>query len=157
MKTLLYSLVSLTILILLTAGAKGGVPHFEDYPVSETFKGKSAPIDFSSDPDAIRFRTRLTEGVENGPNFSGHYTVILWGCGTECETIAVVDAKTGAVYFAPFVPAVGVEFHIDSNLFIANPPEDIESVHGSEVPDWLYSEYYKWENNHFVLIHPMQR
>jgi hypothetical protein len=121
------------------------IPRFEDYPVSETFEGKPAPVDLSSHPDAPNFETRLTEGAEKGPNFAGHYTVIEWGCGTSCQVNAVVDAKTGAVYWGP-TTAVGSNYRINSNLFIANPQE------GEEIR-WVSIEYYKWENNKFIPIY----
>ena len=47
------------------------------------------------------FRTRLREDSRGGPNFAGHYTVVIWGCGTGCAQMGVVDAKTGRVYFPP--------------------------------------------------------
>jgi hypothetical protein len=47
------------------------------------------------------FRTRLREGSRTGPNFAGHYTVVIWGCGTGCAQMGVVDARTGRVYFPP--------------------------------------------------------
>ena len=47
------------------------------------------------------YRTRLREGAAEGPNFAGRYTVVIWGCGTGCAQMGVVDSKTGRVYFPP--------------------------------------------------------
>jgi hypothetical protein len=47
------------------------------------------------------FRTRLREDSRTGTNFAGHYTVVFWGCGTGCAQLAVVDARTGRVYWPP--------------------------------------------------------
>ena len=47
------------------------------------------------------FRTRLREDSRTGPNFAGRYTVVIWGCGTGCAQMGVVDSKTGRVYFPP--------------------------------------------------------
>ena len=96
----------------------------------------------------MEFRTRLIEGAKKGPNFAGHYTVVTWGCGTNCAVVAIVDAKTGIVHFAPFILNVGGKFKIDSNLFIVNPPRAIDG----EFPEMFHTAYYKWENNRFMLL-----
>jgi hypothetical protein len=48
------------------------------------------------------YRTVLREGAGKGPNFAGRYTVVTWGAGLGAFSMAVVDAKTGSVYFPPF-------------------------------------------------------
>ena len=48
------------------------------------------------------FRTRITKEALQGPNFAGHYTVATWGCGTGCTEFAIVNAKTGTVFFPSF-------------------------------------------------------
>ena len=78
--------------------SKERLPRFEDFSVLERFEGVPAQVDFSTNPDMLRFVTRITEGAKEGPNFAGHYTLISWGCGTECQSGVVVDAQTGAIY-----------------------------------------------------------
>jgi hypothetical protein len=75
-------------------------PRFEDYPVREVYKGRVAPVRLDS-RKARMFRSRLREDSGTGPNFAGHYTVVIWGCGTGCAQMGVVDAKTGRVSFPP--------------------------------------------------------
>jgi len=135
------------------------LPYFEDFPVSEEFRGLPVSPNFSANLDRLRFVTRITEGAKKGPNFAGHYTIIEWGCGTECLSGVIVDAKTGTIYSIPW-SGFGREFQIDSYLLIINPPEIIESRYpyypydqSGKLPTWVYSEYYKWENNQFVLIY----
>src|SRR5262245_19409738 len=70
-------------------------PTFAAYAVHEGFTGRPAQVDLKSDPDAPRFRTRLREGAATGPNFAGHFTIVTWGCGTDCQVTAVVDALSG--------------------------------------------------------------
>jgi len=140
---------------------KERLPKFEDFPISEEFKNLPALPDFSSNPDALLFITKITEGAKEGPNFAGQYTIIEWGCGTECQSGVVVDAKTGTIYSTHLpLSAFGRDFRIDSNLLIIDPPETIESRYpyypydeSGKLPAWLYSEYYKWENNQFVLVY----
>lgn len=91
---------------------------FEDYP-AKIYKGPLADPDFSTDPDAKRFITRITKGCEEGINFAGHYTLITWGCGSPCQSGVVVDRKTGAIY-GGYGTALGAEFKTDSRLLIRN-------------------------------------
>ena len=81
-------------------GAAPRTPRFEDYPVREVYKGRPAPVRLDG-RRARMFRTRLREDSRSGPNFAGRYTVVVWGCGTGCAQMGVVDAKTGRVYFPP--------------------------------------------------------
>lgn len=41
------------------------------------------------------------EWAAKGPSFAGNFTIAEWGCGTECEQIAIVDDKTGDVFDGP--------------------------------------------------------
>ncbi|HEY9403645.1 MAG TPA: hypothetical protein VIQ24_13355 [Pyrinomonadaceae bacterium] len=75
-------------------------PRFDDYPVREVYRGRIAPVILDT-KRARRFRSRLREDSRQGVNFAGHYTVVFWGCGTGCAQLAVVDAKTGRVYWPP--------------------------------------------------------
>ena len=74
-------------------------PRFGMYPAKTLEKTRPAPVDLNSDPSARMFRTRLRNGAAKGPNFAGHYTVVVWGCGASCVTFAIVDSLTGRVIF----------------------------------------------------------
>jgi hypothetical protein len=75
-------------------------PRFENYPVREVYKGPVAVVRLDS-RRARMFRTRLREDSRGGPNFAGRYAVVVWGCGTGCAQMGIVDSKTGRVYFPP--------------------------------------------------------
>lgn len=55
-------------------------------------------------------------------NFGGHYCFVEWGCGSPCQTSALVDLKTGVVYDGVDA-ALGYEFRKDSRMLIVNPPD----------------------------------
>lgn len=82
-------------------GPKAHVPRPSDYPVNEVFSGRPAQPKLLRPGDRL-FRTRIREDSAKGPNFAGQYTIVEWGCGTSCVSIAVIDAKTGDVYSGPF-------------------------------------------------------
>src|SRR5580704_13828208 len=86
---------------LLAAGSTDPLPRFEDFGVSEIYRGKLAPAETTSH-FAHQYRTVIQQGARQGPNFSGHYTVVIWGCGASCAEFAIVDAITGRTYDPPF-------------------------------------------------------
>lgn len=73
-------------------------PQFKDFPATEAFNGKRVEPDVMHDPDTRQFRTMIRRGAATGPNFAGHYTIVTWGCGNACLSVAIVDANTGKVY-----------------------------------------------------------
>ncbi len=134
-------------------------PGFEEYPVAGKFTGTPAVVDLRSHPKARLFRTMLREGAKRGPNFAGHYTVVTWGCGSDCRMVAVVDARTGRVYIAPFTvsPGIGEDFRIDSRLFIANPPERSGFKEGHPMFDAYKLGWHVWQRGRFVQVYPKER
>jgi hypothetical protein len=129
-------------------------PRFEDYPVREVYRGQVAPVRLDS-KKARMFRTRLREDSRVGPNFAGHYTVVIWGCGTGCAQMGVVDAQTGKVYFPPVewmdIPdmedeqARGKFFRLDSKLLVIT-----KSNYDMEHSYTAY--YYLFDKNRFRLL-----
>ena len=132
-------------------------PRFEAYPVSRIYEGKPLPVNVLSHPQARKLQTRLVEGAKKGPNFAGHYTVVMWGCGTECQQIAVVEARTGIVAFAEFMTRLGAQFRIDSNLLIANPPDAVEQALRAGGASRRYrTVYYLWKAPRFVELYSVE-
>lgn len=69
---------------------------FSDYPVLGRFSGETVMPDFKGRDRAFTsFRTRIREGLRNGPNFAGRYSLIQIGCGTGCSFVVVANNQTG--------------------------------------------------------------
>ena len=128
------------------------VPIFSQYAIElgDSYDGKIAEVDLDSHPRAQMFRTALREGIKNGPNFAFYYTIVEWGCGTECHSFAVVDVRDGKVYFPDFGARWGFSFKEYSSLLEVNPVEVIYETGGQDSDE--STEYYVWENNQFTLI-----
>ena len=73
--------------------------RFRDYPAARHYSGKYAPLNLIPGTAAWDFRTRIREASSQKPNFAGHYILARWGCGAECLSYAIIDVKTGEVYF----------------------------------------------------------
>lgn len=92
--------------------------NFKDYPV-EVYHGALAEPDFSTAPDAKAFESRIKDACNNGINFAGHYTLVIWGCGAPCQTGVVVNRKTGEI-IEGYQTSLGSDFRKDSELIIMN-------------------------------------
>lgn len=136
--------------------AVSATPLFEDYAVAheDIFTGEPAPVDLSSSSIGEMFRTRLTEGVQEGPNFAGHYTVVSWGCGTMCAQFVIIDAETGTIFNPEQGFETGIEYRLDSRLLVLNPINEVKNVYpdASMIPEWLTTQYYEWTGESLELV-----
>lgn len=137
---------------------------FNQYKTLEAFSGKPAPLDFSNNPSALLYKTRITNAYSafdpSGKNyvFGGHYVFTAWGCGTECRMGAIIDLKNGKIYDIPGgedeAPNWGYYFVENSNLLIIDPIGTTrclseEAVSKFECPPAVF---YLWENNQFKKL-----
>ena len=109
-------------------------PRFADFPVKPEPVARPSPPKLTS-PMARHFRTELKVQAKLGPDFAGRYRVAVWGCGTGCESFAVIDLKTGAVSFPPGLTGVeqgeaspldDLTYRMDSRLLIVTGSPDEE-------------------------------
>jgi hypothetical protein len=96
---LLLIVTSLFLFLGLTAFSQPSrVPAFSDYQVPVSKSRPKAP-DLKSHKKARLFRTSLRNATKDGVNFAGHFALTYWGCGSSCGVGAIVNLKTGAVFF----------------------------------------------------------
>lgn len=139
------------------ANAQGPrLPRFDNYRVRKNFSGRPAAVNLRSHPKAPLFRTRLKLSAREGPNFAGRFTVGLWGCGSDCRMLAVIEARTGRVHFAPFWVGIDATFHLDSALLIVNESEIERYLAGEAMLDVYEPAWYVWRGNRFIQIFKSQ-
>jgi hypothetical protein len=156
------------------------LPRFEDYPIKEVFNQIPHPPILIT-PEQHRYRTRIHQGVEKGwgvwingkwgkeqnkagPNFAGHYIVIVWGCGAPCLMMVICDARTGSVYDPPLSGTGGLalpllvlpnsvggdaefEYRRDSQLMIFKA-----TPHWDRMDAVSYTFYFLWKGDHWTLL-----
>lgn len=113
------------------SGQTADDPAFAKYKV-RVEKLKPVTVDLKSHKNARMFRTNLREAAKGGVNFSGHYTIATWGCGTNCTESGIIDQRNGRVFFPRQLEGVGnglaawsddletLVFKPESNLLILN-------------------------------------
>ena len=136
--------------------------HASAFPAYELYAGPLAKPDFTTDPNARYFKTRIREDCkEEGVNFGGHYTISEWGCGMACLMMALVDRVDGHVYFTdiPFDTLDGhhgLSFTPSSFLLEVNT-EATDRVEGYSVVSWRKPATYLWneKKKRFELLQTM--
>lgn len=114
------------------------------------FKGQPAPLKLKSNPTAQQFRTAISNIYyskkntpvfyeQTGQNFAGHYCFVYWGCGSPCQSSAVVDLKTGIVYDGP-TGASGYQFMKNSRLLIVNPDASQRDMAIMKPEHWIWDD-----------------
>jgi len=132
----LVSMIALLSLALLGAGAPAyadpppnAAPQFSDYPITRDDLARTGvhPKVRLNSPLARRYTTVIHQEFTQPPNFSGHFRVARWGCGTDCRNFAVLDQNTGSTFTLPGVEEIAgvmgndeerVDFRPDSRLLI---------------------------------------
>jgi len=89
--------------------AQSTTPTFTQY-AARVEKIKNVKVNLKSHKNANMFRTNLRNAAKEGVNFAGHYILTTWGCGTNCSQSAIIDARTGRVFFPNELEGAGFGF-----------------------------------------------
>lgn len=89
--------------------AQSATPSFTEY-AAKVEKVQNIKVNLKSHKDANRFRTNLRNAAKEGVNFAGHYILTTWGCGTNCSVSAIIDARSGKVFFPDQLEGAGFGF-----------------------------------------------
>jgi hypothetical protein len=92
--------IALAVLVLASSAAVHAqkTPTFAAYS-AKVEKIKTINVNLASNKDARRFRTNLRNAAKEGVNFAGHFILTGWGCGTNCEQMAIIELAGVGVGF----------------------------------------------------------
>lgn len=135
------------------------IPKFEDYSISEQWTGPNAAVKLVR-PDERMFRTHLTKGALEEPDFAGHYRFVGWGCGSACAAGALIDLKTGIVYPPPkSAPGKGWDRWIFTGgivngSYLEVRPDSSLAIVRQQARNPALQEvfYYQWQGSAFRLL-----
>ena len=126
---------------------------FEDYPAKDsTVKMRPAPVRPETAPYGQMYRTKLRDGAARGPNFAGTYTVVTWGCGTSCQILAVVDARTGQLSRQTLQLAQGARYRRNSTLMLADPIDTTVQRPAQPCSSCGTPAFYRWTGDRFAPL-----
>jgi hypothetical protein len=130
-----------------------GYPTFEAYQLhEELYRGNIAAVRYEGQDEARKYESIISDGVKSiGVNFAGQYSVVTWGCGSDCQVSAIVDVVSGTVVEYGILSAYGLAYSPWSSLFIVNPIENIpkDLVDSNSVSSDFYTLH---DNAEFTYI-----
>lgn len=151
-------LVLLLTIMVFVPPAMAGRLSFESFPANCKGGMIARGIDWSSAPESKQFKSALSAAFAKGARFAGHYAVATWGCGSDCQMLAIIDMQTGRVTFGPSAE-LDFDFQLRSRLLVANSPPTVQKVirDSGGCPDkenyWaVTSHYYEWTGAQFRHI-----
>lgn len=119
------------------------------YQPSGQYLGKTKMPDFKGrDRDFNSFRTRIRNGLKSGPNFSNHFSLIQFGCGTGCSTVIVSDNNTGKPIGFPR----GGEEHMYLSLKFRSNSRLIAAQWADYNQQSCYMELFDFRKNSWKLL-----
>lgn len=130
-----------------------------DPPRFEEFRAEIRPVTrqaglILATPEARRRRSLLASEAAQGPNFAGSYTIAAWGCGAACTAFAIIDARSGRIFFPAGLARIdgrqvggygapgplryhALRFRADSRLLVVlGAPDADEARHGASYFEW---------------------
>ncbi len=123
---------------------------FDDYKV-QIYDGKLADPDFSTNPEAKLFITRIKTECEKGINFAGHFTLVIWGCGSSCQNGVIVDRITGKIHLV-YGTSLGSKFKKDSKMIITNVAAIDTTTNLIETCGYCNVKHEIWTGTKFIVV-----
>jgi hypothetical protein len=118
-------------------------------PVFRIYDGPRNFPDFTGrDSKFSMYRTRITNGMTDGPTFAGEYSVIQIGCGTSCSFVYVADNRTGEVFNAP----VGGEDNLSLELRYEVGSKLMTSQWGDYNANKCFVQFYSFDDGEWTEL-----
>jgi hypothetical protein len=74
--------------------------------------------------NAREFRTMLQKSSLELPNFAGHYTIAVWGCGSSCTDFGIIDRHSGRFFFDRRLRGI-------SGVYVGSEPDGVQPAFNS--------------------------
>lgn len=131
---------------------KSWPPKFEQYPATNTFKGR---LTFDRFGCGRKFRDQIKYAIRTqGVNFAGDSLLVEWGCGSYCQSHGIVYGPTGKVNCELPTSQVGAKFKKNSRLIILNPAEELKTVPADEAKYFTPTKYFVWNKGTLSELFP---
>lgn len=127
--------------------------NFNKFPVKVS-SGSKATIDWKSNPNAFRFKTRIVTAYRKDIDFAGHYVGCVFGCGAGCVLGFMVDTRDGKIYDLPLGEENSCFDMQDAALYRNYSTLFISAVCNRSENSQTYYKGYEWIERHkrFVKV-----
>lgn len=112
----------------------------------ELYAGPVAKVNFDSKnyPKAVESKQIIEDAMSKGPNFAGHFVMVNWACGENCQRHAIVDAVTGNIMAYGIPSETGLRYGKETAIFVTNPVGNVPSL--AEVAGMDFDQKRVWFN-----------
>lgn len=140
--------------------AQSKMPTFAQY-AAKVEVVKNVRVNLKSHKNAGSYRTNLRNAAKDGVNFAGHFILTIWGCGTNCTQSAIIDARSGKVFFPNELEGVAFGFcelpddaepivsRADSRLLVLNGFKDSDL---NSDKSFCGTYYLEWTGTKFKQV-----
>lgn len=124
-------------------------PSAGQYKVEKVYSGKTKLPQFKGRDKAFRqFRTVIRDGMKDGADFAGQYSVVQYGCGAGCSFAVIADNRTGQLFDFPR----GGEDNMYMTLQYARDSRLIAAQWASYDDKACHLDFFEWKNGKAELI-----
>lgn len=125
--SLILSLTSIRVYAALPA-----CPAFQKFPAQSLFLGPYKAPNLHQTKRTWLYRTQLRDAVTGEPTFAGHFVIADWGCGTECQSFAAIDRRSGSVFMFEATVTYDIDYRFDSRMILIDSPIKIQEIFKDE-------------------------
>ena len=126
-------------------------PKFSEYPAAQFAGARAAALAATPDPRLARDRELLATALASPVNFAGRMVLVRLGCGTGCESVALVDVATGRVAYPAMLATLPASSPCSTRgALLFRRDSRLVTVTGRDRAGVL-TRYYVWDLDRDVL------
>lgn len=128
-------------------------PQFESFMINDSVpSGKTNGWLHFGDKKTKKYKTVITHDASNGVNFSGHFRVVTWGCGTDCHQFAIVDVKKRTVFMSSIIDLVAGSMGNDEDRISFRPNSSLIIFNGSINDEIEGRFFFNWKSRRLIFL-----
>ena len=128
-------------------------PQFESFGVNENVKsGEIAGSLVFLGKRTKKYKTVIANDANRGVNFSGHFRVVTWGCGTDCHQFAIINIKDRTVFMSNFIELIAGAMGNDEDRISFRPDSSLIVFNGSINDEVEGKFFFKWKSGRLFFL-----
>lgn len=128
-------------------------PQFESFRINESVPpGENNGRLRFGDKKINKYKTVIAHDADRGVNFSGHFRVVTWGCGTDCHQFAIVDIKKRTVFMSSIIELIAGSTGNDENRVYFRPDSSLIIFNGSINDEIEGKFFFNWKSGRLIFL-----
>lgn len=127
-------------------------PGFDSFIVGEGGAEQTKKNFRFKDKETKKYRSVISFGAKKGANFSGHFSLVTWGCGTDCHQFAIVDMENGMVFMSKSINLVSGVMGNDDDRILFKKNSSLIIFSGSINDDIEGKFFFQWKQGRLEFL-----